>query len=165
MSVFTATSGKIFRQELLREQVEVWRSQGMTLVMTNGCFDLLHAGHIATLEAARSYGNALIVGVNSDASVRLLKGPERPLNDENDRARVIAALACVDAVTIFAEETAVALLELVRPHIYVKGGDYNPENLPEYPTVKSYGGKIVFCPLLGGRSTSKMIDACRDKGE
>jgi len=161
MQSFTETSGKIFPAALLQQQVEIWRGQGRQLVVTNGCFDLLHAGHIATLEAARRYGNALIVAINSDMSVRRLKGPERPVNTEDDRARVIAALACVDAVTIFDEDTAERLLDLIRPHVYVKGGDYNPETLPEYPVIQRYGGQVVFIPLLDGRSTTNLIHACK----
>jgi len=161
MDSFIETSGKVFTDELLQRQVEIWRAQGMKLVVTNGCFDLLHAGHIATLEAARACGNVLIVGVNSDESVRRLKGPDRPLNNQADRARVLAALACVDAVTIFDEMTAERLLARVRPHVYVKGGDYNPETLPEYPVIRRYGGEMVFIPLVDGRSTTHLIDACR----
>ena len=130
--------------------------------MTNGCFDLLHTGHIVTLETARSFGNVLIVAVNSDRSVKTLKGPDRPLNNEEDRARVIAALSCVDAVTIFDEETAISLIATVRPHVYVKGGDYNMQTLPEREAVESYGGKVIFCPLLPGRSTSNLH--CRAAG-
>ena len=161
MNSFTETSGKIFDASLLYRQVEIWHAQGLKLVVTNGCFDLLHAGHIATLEAARAKGNLLIVGVNSDESVQRLKGPDRPLNNETDRARVIAALACVSAVTIFNEDTAENLLDLVRPQVYVKGGDYNPETLPEYPIIQRYGGEMVFIPLLDGRSTTNLIHACK----
>jgi glycerol-3-phosphate cytidylyltransferase len=161
MGTFYATSGKIFTAELLQQQVEIWRVQGLKLVVTNGCFDLLHAGHITTLEAARSYGNRLIVGVNSDASVKRLKGPERPINNQVDRARVIAALACVDAVVIFHEDTASNVLELVRPHVYVKGGDYIPETVPEYPVIQRLGGEMVFVPVLKGRSTTNLITAVR----
>lgn len=159
MSTFIGTSGKVFSQSLLQQQVEIWRSQGLRIAMTNGCFDLLHAGHIATLEAARLYGNVLIVGVNSDASVKRLKGDARPVNTESDRARVIAALACVDAAVIFAETTAEHLLALVQPDVYVKGGDYRPETLPEYHVIQDYGGEMVFIPLLDGRSTTSIIDA------
>lgn len=161
MDSFVETSGKVFAAEMLSRQVEIWRAQGLKLVVTNGCFDLLHAGHITSLEAARSHGNVLIVGVNSDASVRSLKGPERPLNNQDDRARVIAALACVSAVTIFDEITAENLLDLVRPHVYVKGGDYNPETLPEYPISQRYNIEMVFIPLVDGHSTTNLIDACR----
>jgi len=162
VSAFTATAGKVFTREMLSQQAEIWRAQGMVVVMTNGCFDLLHAGHILTLETARSFGNALIVAVNSDRSVRELKGPDRPLNNEEDRARVIAALACVSAATIFDEPTAISLIETLRPDVYVKGGDYNYENLPEREAVESYGGQIIYCPLLPGRSTSSLIAACRE---
>lgn len=161
MGSFTETTGKIFTADLLRQQVEIWKAQGRRIVVTNGCFDLLHAGHITTLEAARACGNVLIVGVNSDASVKRLKGPERPLNNEDDRARVIAALHCVDAVTIFEEDTAENLLELVQPHVYVKGGDYTPETLPEYPTLLRFGGELVLFPLLDGRSTTRLITAAK----
>ena len=161
MDSFVETSGKVFTAEMLSRQVEIWRAQGLKLVVTNGCFDLLHAGHITSLESARSQGNVLIVGVNSDASVRALKGPERPLNNQDDRARVLAALACVDAVTIFDEITAENLLDLVRPHVYVKGGDYNPETLPEYPISQRYNIEMVFIPLVDGHSTTHLIDACR----
>ncbi|MHB9133551.1 MAG: D-glycero-beta-D-manno-heptose 1-phosphate adenylyltransferase [Armatimonadota bacterium] len=162
MESFASTAGKVFSQQMLERQVAIWRAQGLTIVLTNGCYDLLHAGHILSLETARSQGDVLVVGVNSDASVRQLKGPERPLNTEEDRACVIAALACVDAVTIFSEFTADALLQLVQPHIYVKGGDYTPESLPEWETVRQYGGKVVFIPLLPGRSTTDLIASCRE---
>jgi rfaE bifunctional protein nucleotidyltransferase chain/domain len=158
---FTTTAGKVYPRALLQKQIDVWRAQGLSVVMTNGCYDLLHAGHIHTLETARTYGNVLIVGINSDASVKRLKGPERPLNNEDDRARVIAALACIDAVTIFDEDTAIALLECLRPDIYVKGGDYSQDTLPERGIVERHGGRVVFCPLLPGRSTTQLIASCR----
>ncbi len=158
---FTFTAGKVFARDMLKQQVEIWRAQGLTLVMTNGCFDLLHAGHITSLENARTFGHKLIVAVNSDASVKRLKGPDRPLNTEEDRARVLAALSCVDAVTIFAEERADTILLLVKPDIYVKGGDYTPEQVPERPTVESYGGKMIITPLLPGRSTTQLIESCK----
>ena len=154
---FTSTAGKIFTRELLVSRAEEWRAHGLKIVMTNGCFDLLHAGHITSLENARALGNALIVAINSDASVRRLKGPGRPINKQEDRARVLAALACVDAVTIFDEDTASVLLHLLRPHVYAKGGDYNVHNLPERGTVESFGGRIVITPLLPGHSTTDLI--------
>jgi rfaE bifunctional protein nucleotidyltransferase chain/domain len=161
MTAFTTTAGKVYSRETLERQIEIWRAQGRAIVLTNGCFDLLHAGHIETLEAARAHGNVLVVGVNSDASVKRLKGPERPLNDEHNRARVIAALACVDAVTIFDEPTASELLAVVRPDIYVKGGDYDVHNLPERDVVAAYGIQVVFCPLVPGLSTTQLIEAVR----
>lgn len=162
MSTFTTTAGKVFAREMLQQQMEIWRAQGLEVVMTNGCFDLLHAGHIVTLETARSFGNVLIVAINSDHSVKDLKGPDRPLNNEEDRARVIAALSCVDAVTIFDEETAISLIETLRPHVYVKGGDYTLQTLPERDAIEQYGVKVIFCPLLPGHSTSNLIAACRE---
>jgi len=143
---FTTTEGKVFARETLAQQAEIWRAQGLTIVMTNGCFDLLHAGHILSLETARSYGHKLIVALNSDASVTRLKGPERPLNNEDDRARVLAALSCVDAVTIFAEDLADAILSLIKPDIYVKGGDRTADLIPERATVEAYGGKLIMAP-------------------
>lgn len=163
LNAFMTTEGKIFSREMLRQQADIWRAQGMVIVMTNGCYDLLHAGHIYSLEAARSQGHVLIVAVNSDASVKRLKGPTRPLNNEDDRARVIAALSCVGAVTIFEEDTAVESLQAIQPAIYVKGGDYNLDTLPERAVVESYGGKIVFCPLLPGRSTTNLIASCQSE--
>ena len=162
MSSFTTTAGKVFSQDTLSQQVEIWRAQDLVVVMTNGCFDLLHTGHIVTLETSRSFGNVLIVAINSDNSVKALKGPERPLNNEEDRARVIAALSCVDAVTIFDEETAISVIATLRPHVYVKGGDYNMQNLPERDAVESYGGKVIFCPLVAG--TLHLQSDCRMPG-
>jgi len=146
---------------MLAQQAEIWRAQGRIIAMTNGCFDLLHAGHIFSLETARSYGNVLVVAINCDDSVRRLKGPERPLNTQDDRARVLAALACVDAVTIFEEDTSQKILELIRPDVFIKGGDYTAETIPERDVVKAYGGRVVATPLLPGRSTTALISSCR----
>jgi rfaE bifunctional protein nucleotidyltransferase chain/domain len=132
-----------------------------TTVFTNGCFDLLHVGHVRYLQAARQLGDRLVVGLNSDASVRQLKGPTRPLVPEDERAEVLAALACVDFVTIFSERTADNLLTLLRPQIYAKGGDYTPENLPEAATVEAYGGKISIVSFVPGRSTTDLVDRIR----
>jgi rfaE bifunctional protein nucleotidyltransferase chain/domain len=128
-------------------------------VVTNGCFDILHAGHVAYLEKARSLGKYLAVGLNGDASVRALKGEGRPINTEQDRARVLAALECVDRVVIFPDPRATAFLEISRPHVYVKGGDYSVESLhpPEREAVEAAGGKIVILPLVEGHSTTETI--------
>lgn len=140
------------------------RAAGKRLVVTNGCFDLLHAGHVAYLAAARALGDALLIGLNSDASTRALKGPNRPLASEQDRAKVLLALRVVDAVVIFNESTADRLLADLRPAIYVKGGDYALSGaaagkpLPEEPTVRSYGGEIRLLPYLDGRSTTALIE-------
>ncbi|MCO5298144.1 MAG: D-glycero-beta-D-manno-heptose 1-phosphate adenylyltransferase [Fimbriimonadaceae bacterium] len=132
--------------------------QGKRLVLTNGVFDLLHAGHVRLLEAARAHGDLLIVGINSDASVRRLgKGPHRPIHPQEDRAEVLAALRCVDAVVIFDESNPIALIEALRPEVHVKGGDYRLEELPETPVVQGYGGEVVLLPLLEGRSTTSAL--------
>ncbi|XVV09452.1 PfkB family carbohydrate kinase [Actinoplanes sp. CA-131856] len=139
------------------------RERGGTVVATGGCFDLLHIGHLATLQAARKLGDCLIVCLNSDDSVRRLKGPERPLTNERDRGRLLAALDCVDAVVVFDEPTPESVLSWLRPDVWVKGGDYadgGPE-LPEAELVKRWGGQTVIVPYLDGRSTTRTIAAAR----
>ena len=136
--------------------------EGRTLVFTNGVFDLLHAGHVTYLEQARALGDLLVVALNTDESVRRLgKGPERPLNALADRARVMGALRCVDFVVSFGEDDPTAILSQIRPDIHVKGGDYDPETMPETPTVRAYGGQVVILPLLAGRSTTRLVQAMR----
>ncbi|MBL7258449.1 PfkB family carbohydrate kinase [Paractinoplanes lichenicola] len=135
------------------------RERGGTVVATGGCFDLLHVGHLATLRAARQLGDCLIVCLNSDDSVRGLKGPDRPLNPQHDRARMLAALDCVDAVVIFGESTPEAVLTWLRPGIWVKGGDYDA--LPETELVERWGGQTVIVPYLDGRSTTRTIAAAQ----
>ena len=127
------------------------------VVFTNGCFDILHAGHVRYLAAARALGDVLILGLNSDASVRRLKGETRPVNSEADRAEVVGALASVDYVVIFGEDTAEELIAKVQPAVYAKGGDYTLETLPEARIVESYGGEVAFIPLVAGKSTTGMI--------
>lgn len=148
---------------LLLEHLAAWRAgvraSGRTLVVTNGCFDLLHVGHVTCLEAARALGDLLLVGLNGDASVRALKGPGRPLNAERDRATVLAALQMVDAVCIFPEPTATGFLTLAQPDVYVKGGDYTLDTLhpDERRAVESAGGRIVILPLVPGKSTTALL--------
>lgn len=132
--------------------------KGKRVVFTNGCFDLLHSGHVAYLEQARKLGDALVVALNSDESTRRLKGPGRPLVTLKDRARVIAALESVDAVTWFGDATPVKLVGRLKPRIYVKGGDYDVTKIPEYPVVRSYGGKALALQFVKGRSTTKLIE-------
>jgi len=140
------------------------RELGRQLVATNGCFDLLHAGHVTYLEAARNLGDALVVGVNGDAAVRVLKGPDRPLNVAEDRALVMASLACVDAVFIFPEVRATSFLSLAKPDIYVKGGDYSLDTLnpDERRVVEGAGGKIHLLPLVPGKSTTVLVKRIKD---
>ena len=127
------------------------------IVFTNGCFDIIHAGHVRYLTAAKNFGDVLIVGLNSDNSVRKLKGASRPVNNQADRAEVLLALKPVDYVIIFEELTAENLITQVKPDIYVKGGDYTLENLPEAKIVQSYGGRVEFVNLVAGKSTSNII--------
>ncbi|RZS82740.1 rfaE bifunctional protein kinase chain/domain/rfaE bifunctional protein nucleotidyltransferase chain/domain [Motilibacter rhizosphaerae] len=140
------------------------RAAGGTVVATGGCFDLLHAGHVATLEAARALGDCLVVCLNSDDSVRRLKGPERPLQTEDDRARVLGALGCVDAVVVFGEDTPEAVLAELRPDVWAKGGDYAGADLPEARLVQGWGGAAVVLPYLDGRSTTSLVATARRTG-
>jgi rfaE bifunctional protein nucleotidyltransferase chain/domain len=136
---------------------------GERLVFTNGCFDLLHVGHVRYLQAARELGNALVVAVNGDTSVTALKGPGRPINPENERAEVLAALVCVDFVTIFHSERVTELINVIRPHIYVKGGDYTVESLnqQEVAALQRVGSDIRILPLVPGKSTTATIERWR----
>ncbi|MEA2331842.1 MAG: D-beta-D-heptose 7-phosphate kinase / D-beta-D-heptose 1-phosphate adenosyltransferase [Thermoleophilaceae bacterium] len=139
------------------------RAAGGTVVATGGCFDLLHAGHVQALEAARALGDVLVVCLNSDASVHRLKGAGRPLVPERDRAAVLEALRCVDAVTVFADDTPERALEALRPHLWVKGGDYQGADLPEERVLRRWGGRAVLVPYAEGHSTTRLIEeaACR----
>jgi D-beta-D-heptose 7-phosphate kinase / D-beta-D-heptose 1-phosphate adenosyltransferase len=134
------------------------RAEGKRIAFTNGCFDLLHAGHIQYLQASRAQGDVLIVGLNSDASVRRLKGPARPVIGEEDRAHLLAALACVDYVVIFEDDTPVELIRAVRPHVLTKGADYTVETVVGHDLVREWGGEVALIPLQEGRSTSGLIE-------
>ena len=128
------------------------------IVFTNGCFDIIHAGHVRYLTTAKNFGDVLIVGLNSDSSVRKLKGASRPINNQADRAEVLLALKPVDYVIIFDELTAENLIAKVKPDIYVKGSDYNLDTLPEAKIVQRYGGRVEFVNLVAGRSTTKIVE-------
>jgi D-beta-D-heptose 7-phosphate kinase / D-beta-D-heptose 1-phosphate adenosyltransferase len=141
------------------------RAEGGTIVATGGCFDLLHAGHVATLETARQLGDCLIVLLNSDRSVAALKGPARPLVAELDRATLLESLRCVDAVVIFDDVTPVQTLEQLRPHVFAKGGDYSAEQLPETAAMRRWNGQTVILPTLEGRSTTSLIQRATAKEE
>lgn len=158
-----------------------WRRNGQRLVLTNGVFDLLHAGHVAYLEQARALGDILVVGLNSDDSVRAIKGPHRPLVDEGARALVLAALRCVAAVVIFAQPTAEALVAALQPEVYAKGGDYaatstmgptglagdavDAARLPEARVVRACGGRVVLLPYRQGYSTTNVIERIQRMGD
>lgn len=143
----------------LKNKIAFLRSKNKNLVIvaTNGCFDILHVGHVRSLQKAKKLGDILVVGVNSDASVKKLKGKGRPINTENARLEVLAALEVVDFVSIFNEETAEKFLEILRPDIYVKGEDYDLNEIPEAKMVKNYGGKVIQIPLVQDYSTTSLI--------
>jgi rfaE bifunctional protein nucleotidyltransferase chain/domain len=166
----TGTSS--FTAKEAMERVKRWQSEGEKIVFTNGVFDILHRGHVTYLNAARSLGNRLIVGLNADASVRRLnKGPERPIHDQLARAIVLSALRCVDAVVIFEEDTPLELIEALNPDILVKGGDYDPEETntasPRYMVgsreTKLRGGEVHSIPIVEGYSTTKAIEKLKGK--
>mgnify|MGYP003605766262 FL=1 len=138
------------------------REAGATVVFTNGCFDILHAGHVRYLEQAKSYGDILVLGLNTDASVRENKGPRRPINSERDRAAVVGALRAVDYVVLFGEKTAEAIIENVHPDVYVKGADYEGKPLPEADVVRRWGGRVAFVPMVAGRSTTHVIEKIQE---
>ena len=150
-------------KERIEDFCATLREAGQRVVFTNGCFDILHAGHVCYLEAARALGDCLVLGLNTDASVRRLKGETRPVNTELDRAVVVGALAAVDYVVLFDEPTAETLIEKVRPAVYAKGGDYTRETLPEAKIVEKYGGEVHFIDLVPGRSTTKIIEKINRK--
>lgn len=132
--------------------------EGKTIVFTNGVFDILHAGHVDYLEKARSLGDYLVVALNTDETVRRLKGEARPINALEDRLRVLGALRCVDCAVSFSEQTPEAVIERIKPDIHVKGGDYTEDSLPEAKIVRGYGGRVVIMPTLEGRSTTGIIE-------
>lgn len=149
---------KCVSREDAQKKISNLKQSGKRVVFTNGCFDLLHPGHIQYLEAAKDLGDALVIGLNSDASVKENKGPTRPINPEHTRAIMLAALACVDMVVIFNEKTPILLLSELQPNLHIKGGDYKIEDLPETPTVEGYGGEIQIIPFLAGYSSTSLIE-------
>ncbi|MEP6754081.1 MAG: D-glycero-beta-D-manno-heptose 1-phosphate adenylyltransferase [Chthonomonadales bacterium] len=150
-------SSKIFLREALVTEVARLKVSGKSVVFTNGCFDILHVGHARYLEAAREVGDVLIVGVNSDKSVRRLKGPLRPLVPEDERSEMLAHLDSVSYVCLFDEERPDALIDALKPNIHVKGGDYREEDLPEAEVVRRNGGRVLIMPLVEGKSTTNII--------
>ncbi|HEX3157775.1 MAG TPA: D-glycero-beta-D-manno-heptose 1-phosphate adenylyltransferase [Gemmatimonadaceae bacterium] len=141
-----------------------WRqSQVGAVVFTNGVFDLLHPGHVDVIVASRALGASLVVGVNSDASVRRLKGPERPVRTEAERAYVLAALEAVDAVVVFEQDTPLQIISLLMPDVLVKGGDYTPDTVVGAPEVQARGGRVVIVPLTPGHSTTSTVEKLRDR--
>ncbi len=152
---------KIYTKENLLKQVSAWRVLNKKIVFTNGVFDILHKGHIASLNEAASYGDMLVVGVNADASVKKLKGPTRPVNDENARALLLASLLQTDAVIIFEEDTPLELIKIIMPNVLVKGGDYTIEQIAGAKEVLAAGGEVKIATIIEGISTTKIIDALK----
>lgn len=150
---------KIVPWDALPQWRQAFRASGKKLVVTNGCFDILHPGHVTYLQAARNLGDGLLVGINGDDAAQQLKGPNRPVNSQDDRVTVLAALESVSGVCIFSEATATRFLERAQPDIYVKGGDYTPETLnqDERRAVESAGGKITIIPFVPGKSTTAIL--------
>jgi D-beta-D-heptose 7-phosphate kinase/D-beta-D-heptose 1-phosphate adenosyltransferase len=154
---------KVVSREDLVTRIALWRANGERVVLTNGCFDLLHVGHITLLEQAHRFGDRLIVAINSDASVRGLKGPSRPIVGEVERGRVLAALGAVDAVVVFGEATPLELIIATRPDVLVKGGDYEVDTIVGAQEVMSWGGQVKLVPIVEGFSTSRLIAAGKEE--
>jgi D-beta-D-heptose 7-phosphate kinase/D-beta-D-heptose 1-phosphate adenosyltransferase len=157
----TPLPGKVHSLEGLAGELERRRRQGERIVFTNGCFDVLHAGHVRYLQQARALGQVLVVGLNSDASVRRLKGPTRPLNEVDARAEVLAALDCVDYVTVFEDDTPIKVIEAVRPHVLAKGADYRVDQVVGRELVEGQGGQVALIPLVPGQSTTRLASLLR----
>lgn len=154
MQTLELIRSKIYDVERLKKQIFIWNFQSKKIVFTNGCFDILHLGHIDYLSKAADEGNALIIGVNTDKSVSKLKGANRPINNEEQRTIILASLHFVDAVILFDEETPYELIKLVQPDVLIKGADYKPEEIVGYDIVTSKGGRVITIPFLEGYSTS-----------
>ncbi|QLY26011.1 D-glycero-beta-D-manno-heptose 1-phosphate adenylyltransferase [Bdellovibrio sp. HCB185ZH] len=150
--------GQVRKFDDIAEALAPLRSEGKKIVFTNGCFDLLHVGHVRYLQEARSLGDVLVVGVNSDASVKRLKGPTRPVQIENDRAEILAALGCVGFSVIFTEDTPENLIKKVKPDILVKGGDWKIDQIVGGTFVAGYGGQVMSLQFIDGKSTTKLIE-------
>ncbi len=162
MSMFTSISSRIVTREMLVAHRSRWSMMGQKVVFTNGCFDILHEGHLRYLADARDLGDVLVVGVNSDASVRRLKGSERPVNNEASRLFMLAGLLVVDIVVLFEEDTPLEIIQLVKPDVLVKGGDWAPEQIVGSSWVQRYGGEVRSLPFHEGFSTTGLIGKIRE---
>ncbi len=156
MSFFSDIETKIQSNDQITQTIARWRAEGDTIVFTNGCFDLLHYGHLHYLAAARNLGDRLVVGLNSAASVQRLKGPSRPINDEQTRTHLLAALEMVDAVVVFEADTPLELIERLQPDVLVKGGDWKPEQIVGSAAVLARGGQVRSLPFVAGYSTTNI---------
>ena len=155
----TFTDHKIISLEEIGSRVRSWRKESRKLVFTNGCFDILHSGHVRYLQTAAGFGDILLLGLNSDSSVRKLKGPRRPIMTQADRAYLLSALEAIDCIVIFDEETPARLIQTVSPDVLVKGGDYLPEDVVGYDTVTKNGGCVKIVPYVEGKSTSGIVNS------
>ncbi|MES2689412.1 MAG: D-glycero-beta-D-manno-heptose 1-phosphate adenylyltransferase [Bacteroidota bacterium] len=163
MAHHQSIQNKIFTNvSALEKQVETWQKDGDKVVFTNGCFDLLHRGHVDYLAKAADTGDKLIIGVNTDTSVSRLKGPQRPIQDEQSRLQILASLQCVDAVILFDEQTPYELIDALQPDVLVKGSDYKPENIVGYDIVKAKGGDVITIDFIDGFSTSAIEKKIRN---
>ena len=153
----TFTDHKIISLEEIGDWLQYWRKKSRTLVFTNGCFDILHTGHVRYLQTAASFGDVLVLGLNSDSSVMKLKGPNRPIMTQDDRAYLLSAITVIDCVVIFDEETPADLIEIINPDVLVKGGDYLQENVVGYDTIKKNGGCVKIVPYVEGKSTTGIV--------
>lgn len=154
--------GQVVKRENIREIVKSLQSKGKTVVTTNGCFDILHVGHIRYLTKTKSFADCLVVLLNSDKSVKMIKGENRPVNNEEERAEILSALACVDYVVLFDENSPEELLDEIKPDIHTKGADYSVETLPEADVILKNGGKIEFIDFVEGKSTTNAINAMKN---
>ncbi len=150
--------GQLIERKNIQEFVSELKKQGKTIVTTNGCFDILHVGHVRYLQKTKTFADVMIVCLNSDDSVRRIKGPKRPINNENDRAEILCALECVDYVVIFDESSPEKLLCEIKPDVHTKGADYTIETLPEAKSIIANGGRIEFISFVEGKSTTKVIE-------
>lgn len=150
--------GKIVKQSELEALIASLKACGKTVVTTNGCFDILHVGHVRYLQRTKEYADVLVLAMNSDVSVKKIKGEGRPINNENDRAEILCALSCVDYVVMFDEESPKLLFEKIKPDVYTKGADYTVETLPEADTIIRNGGRIEFITFVEGKSTTTLIE-------
>lgn len=153
----------VLQADELAQYCQAQKADGKVVVTTNGCFDILHVGHVRILQEAKALGDCLVIGLNSDDSVKRLKGESRPINSQDDRAEVLLALGCVDAVYIFDEDTPVDFLKAAQPNIHVKGADYKKEDLAETPVVESFGGRIELLALVPNKSTTKVVEKIQIK--
>ncbi len=154
---------KVLDWSQARERCLGWKADRRKIVFTNGCFDILHPGHVDLLEKARALGDVLVVGLNDDDSVRRLKGPSRPVNEAADRAFVLGGLQAVDAVVVFEEDTPLALIEWLVPNVLVKGGDYSEATIVGAPFVRAHGGDVVVVPLVEGKATTAVVERIRSE--